>query len=103
MLIERDDPLFRDVQGEGYKELYVARDHRRQSGGPPGHRHLPGVSGVVRRRLQVHPDSLHPQRASALAPAVGDGRAAVGSFRPGDRHVRAPAPRIHGAAARHRA
>lgn len=26
MLIERDDPLYRDVQGEGYKELYVARD-----------------------------------------------------------------------------
>ena len=26
MLIERDDPLFRDLQGEGYKELYVARD-----------------------------------------------------------------------------
>ncbi len=26
MLIERDDPLFRDLSGEGYKELYVARD-----------------------------------------------------------------------------
>lgn len=26
MLIERDDPRYQDVQGEGYKELYVARD-----------------------------------------------------------------------------
>ncbi len=26
MLIERNDPLFRDLPGEGYKEIYVARD-----------------------------------------------------------------------------